>query len=91
MSNDSARHISEQLAVLQRAVGRIEGNVESIKNSLSRGTVKLDKHDERISKLEHNGSRNAGFSAGVGAVFGAALGVIGGKLGLPWPTPGGSP
>jgi len=78
-----------QLAEIQRAVGRIEGNVAGIKESLARGTVKLDAQDTRITKLEHGNVRSTGFAAGVGAVFGAAIGIISGKLGLPWPS--GSP
>jgi hypothetical protein len=73
-----------QLANIERAVGRIEGTLDTIKIGLGRGTDRMDKHDGRIRKLENRQHRSAGFAGGIGAMLGAVAGVVGAKLG--WPT-----
>jgi hypothetical protein len=79
--------LSDHLAKIERAIGRVEGTVEAIKETLERGANTLERHDQRITKLEHGNLRNTSFTAGVSSVFGAAIGAVAAKLGLPWLAP----
>ncbi len=62
--------MSQQLAEIQRALGRIEGVVGEIKAGMARGAERTDKHDARLGKLENRQHWYAGIAAGIGTLLG---------------------
>ena len=59
-----------EFADIQRALGRIEGKQDAMLAQLERGTERMDKHDEKIGKLQNRQHWYAGIAAGIGAVLG---------------------
>lgn len=80
--------IRDQLANIQRSLGRVEGTLAAVTRNMIRGTQRMDDHEARTTKLEHKQMRSTGFAAGVAAVFGTAAGIVGALTGhkLGWPT-----
>jgi len=65
-----------QLAEINRALGNIEGTVNSIKESMERGTERMDGHDTRLSRVEIKQSHQAGANSVISAITGAIAGGI---------------
>lgn len=66
--------MSEQAAImeLQRALGRVEGKVDSLLVRLEVTLAETDKHEERIAYLERWRSLLLGMAVASGALFGTA-------------------
>lgn len=62
----------QELAEIQRALGRIESALDAIKDDISSTAERLDKYNDRISGLERKQHWYSGFAAAVGALIGAA-------------------
>jgi hypothetical protein len=71
---------------LYRALGRIEGGVESTRQEVTtlrtEQTTRLDNHASRIAALEHWRTRTTAYFAGIGAALTAVAGTIGYLLSL---------
>ncbi|MCC6172089.1 MAG: hypothetical protein IT481_08675 [Gammaproteobacteria bacterium] len=63
--------MSEQLLhEIYRAVGRIEGDIASIRAGMDRGSERMDKADRRIAKVENRQHWYSGVAAAIGALLG---------------------
>jgi hypothetical protein len=69
--------MSEDWTEIQRALGRVEGKLDTALTGMSKQDARLDKQEERLGNVE----RRQWWVAGVFAAIGAALG-IGGTHGL---------
>lgn len=64
----------QELAEIQRALGRIESALDAIKDDISSTAEKLDKHNDRLGSLERRQHWYSGFAAAVGAIIGVGSG-----------------
>lgn len=66
----------QELAEIQRSLGRIESALDAIKEDISSTSEKLDKHSERLGSLERRQHWYSGFAAAIGAIIGVGSGHL---------------
>lgn len=64
----------QELAEIQRALGRIESTLDSIKEDITSSTQTIESHNERIGILERKQHWYSGFAAAVGTIVGFGSG-----------------
>jgi hypothetical protein len=67
---------------LHQQLGRIEGKLDAAVSSMSRAHERLDKHDEKISKIENFQSRIIGYTAAAATVLSLTGNYIIKKMGM---------
>ncbi len=66
---------------IERAIGHMQGTLESIKQSQDRVEAKLDKHEKRITAIEGFKNQMIAWGSGEGAAVSALWSVLNFKIG----------
>lgn len=72
--------MADRLDELHRALGRMEGKLDAIKDGMEHGRRRMDDHGQRIDKLEQHKDKMAGGAAVARYVAHAASGAVGAAL-----------
>lgn len=76
----SLAELSRKLDALQATTTATATDVQWIKQGMEKGDERMDKHDQRIGKLENHRHRQLGFTAALSAAVGAMSSAIFGHV-----------